>query len=70
MMILVFVREAEVLRSCSQNGMNKGKTSLGPDYGRVNRECFEIKVLPQRDTERAHHTGLDEVGNGNYHSYC
>ena len=30
----------------------------GPDDGRVNSECFEIKIVHQRDTDRAHHKGL------------
>ena len=57
---LVFSRISDILRYLTAMQRTKERPVQGRDYGRVDSECFEIKVVHQRDTERAHHKGLHD----------
>ena len=61
---LVFSRISDILRYLNTMQRTKERPVQGPDYGRVNSECFENRVV-YGDTDRAHRKGLlDKWGIG------
>ena len=56
-MTLVFGRITDILRYLNTMQRTKERPVQGPDYVRVNSECFENRVV-YGDTDRAHRKGL------------
>ena len=59
-MRLVFGRISDVLKYLNTMQGTKERPVQGPDYGRVNSERFKIKLVHQRDTDRAHNNSLHD----------
>ena len=51
---------SEVLRYLTTMQRTNGRPVQGPAYGWINSECFKMKVVHQRVTDRAHHKGLHD----------
>ena len=59
-MRLIFDRISDVLRYLATMQRTEERPVQGPDYGRVNRKCFKMKVVHQRDTDRPHNNSLHD----------
>ena len=59
-MRLVFGQISDIVRYLTKMQRTKERPAQGPDYGWVNSECFKIKVVHQRDTDRPHNNSLHD----------
>ena len=59
-MRLVFGEISDGLRYLNTMQRTKERPVQGPDYGRLNSKHCEIKIIRQRNTDRAHHKGLHD----------